>query len=202
VHLDRNNLHPTGQFERDFVEGFPVPDRYLSIPEGEPWRVHIDFQRWALDLQLAADDYQRRLQSTMQQLYGADAVDRVPTKEAIKRAGSKPEPVELVLLFAHGDRWCLGLQTEPTAAVKAVLKDADQYRRYVLKKRPVRGVKGTVDVRENGLALPQKLQRLLEEEGAATRIADPAEQRKAAWEQSLRDVRVESGEIDDETIVP
>lgn len=160
VWLDRNNMQPKGLWERQFSENLPIPEKYLRIPEGQPWLVETDLQAWYRDTIRAHEEWEAREMEARRMFYGQQAYSMEPTLESIRHAGEKPIPPELIALASMGDPWCLGFQREPTPAVLAVVEgEPELHERWVLGrvKAASRGSR-----RDNVMKLPRRVLELVQ----------------------------------------
>lgn len=125
VWVDRNELEPTGQIERYFSTPLQtvVPDEYLKFPEDKPWKVEVQWERYALYLKNALREWQAIVRWHMKKLYGAKGVSAEPTPEAIEAAGPPPQDWRLIVLAMRGDPYLLGLTKKMTPAAQKLLPD-------------------------------------------------------------------------------
>lgn len=125
VWVDRNNLEPTGQIERHFTvpQAAYVPDEFLKFPEEKPWKVEVQWERYALYLKNALREWQAIVRFHMKKLYGAKGVGANPTPEAIEAAGPPPQDWRIVVLAMRGDPYFLGLTKTLTPAARKLLPD-------------------------------------------------------------------------------
>lgn len=125
VWVDRNNLEPTGQIERHFTvprEAY-VPDEFLKFPEEKPWKVEVQWERYALYLKAALREWQAIVKFHMKKLYGAKGVGGEPTAEAIEAAGPPPQDWRIIVLAMRGDPYLLGLTQKMTPAARKLLPE-------------------------------------------------------------------------------
>lgn len=125
VWVDRNNLEPTGQIERHFSTPIQahVPDEFLKFPEEKPWKVEVQWERYALYLKQALREWQAIVKFHMKKLYGAKGVGATPTAEAMDAAGPPPQDWRILVLASRGDPYFLGFTKTLTPAARKLLPD-------------------------------------------------------------------------------
>jgi hypothetical protein len=162
VWVDRNNLEPTGQIERHFTTPIQayVPDEFLKFPEEKPWKVEVQWERYALYLKAALREWQAIVKFHMKKLYGAKGVGVTPTAEAIEAAGPPPQDWRIIVLASRGDPYFLGLTKTLTPAARKLLPD-----------EPVNVPTKKAVIANRELRLDPELEKLI----GRTKVAEPEE---------------------------
>lgn len=108
---------PTGLYQRGFPEVLHIPQKYVVWEKTKPVELHIDFERWIVDVKQDWLEWQNACEEQALHLYGEKAQAAEPTARVLDRVGPAPEPVALIALYQAGDKYLLGEQVEPTRAV-------------------------------------------------------------------------------------
>lgn len=207
AYIGRDSGDLEGQIFREFDAPVVVPDHFHRVPADERWKMEINWGAYVAELKQGAAEWEALVKFHMKRLFGqlgaAQAARGEYHPDAIELVGRKPQDWRLVALAARGDKWCLGLQAEPTAAVRSLaptpLELAEWAERTAIQKGRARPV---IDA---AFRLDPELERLLEESERAEQgfesdkaINATRAQRRMTPEETAPVVEPEPGDEDED----
>lgn len=125
---------PTGALRPlDFKAPLQVPQEFIRYDKLEPNSVRIDYAEWIASLEEARRQWDRKLVSRAQKLFGEDAGKNIknPPPQLLQAVGPEPKPVEPVQAAAAGNNWVLGLTPIKPKWAKKFFPDEDKKKSLV-----------------------------------------------------------------------